>query len=159
MGVTKGAGGGKGHQQLMVCMEKKYVGLHLDEKENDWMMCRINRVEMTGCCQKHFELRGVTMKYDDTKPKNHPDNRDKHEYWVLNNETLACIAEYFKNDPGRDGVQFYWPEDDCDSEDPGDEWEWVGTGKEGLLRQGKKSGLWGGKIIREYMRGCCDGCH
>ena len=108
----------------MARMEKKYVGLHLDEMENDWKIYRINRVEMTGCHQKHFELWGLTMMYNDTKPEYHPNNRDKFEYWVLNNETLACIAEYYKNDPGRDGVKCYWPEDDCDSEDPGDEWEW-----------------------------------
>ncbi len=81
------------HQQLMAHMEKKYVGLFMDEMENDWKIYRINRVEMTGWHQKHSELRGVTMKYNDTKPKNHPDNRDEHEYWVLNDETLECIVE------------------------------------------------------------------
>ncbi len=60
--------------------------------------------------------------------------------WVLNNEMFACIVEYYKNDPGRDGVKCYWPEDDCDSEDPWDKWEWVGTRKEELLQQGKKLG-------------------
>jgi hypothetical protein len=29
------------------------------------------------------------------------------------------------------------PEDDCDSDKPGDEWEWVGEGEAGLL-PGKK---------------------
>ena len=80
------------------------------------------------------------MMYDNTKPKNHPYNRDKFDYWGLNNETLACIAKHYRNDPGRDGVKCYWQEDDCDSENRGDEWELVGTGKEGLLQQGKKLG-------------------
>ena len=51
----------------------------------------------------------------------------------------ACIVEYYKNDPGCDGVVVcYQPEDDCDSDKPRDEWEWVGKGKAGLLLQGKK---------------------
>jgi hypothetical protein len=37
--------GGKGHQQLMACMEMKYVGLHLDEMVNDRKICRINLEE------------------------------------------------------------------------------------------------------------------
>ncbi len=73
MGSTKAARG-KGHQQLIARMERKYVGLHLDETENDWKIYMIVRVEMTGCCQKQFELRGGTMKYNNTKPENHPDN-------------------------------------------------------------------------------------
>jgi hypothetical protein len=68
--------GEKGHQQLVTHMAKKYVGLHLDEMENDWKTYRIIRVEMTGCHQKHFELRGVAMMYNNTKPENPPDNRD-----------------------------------------------------------------------------------
>jgi hypothetical protein len=51
--------------------------------------------------------------------------------------TYACIAEYYKNVPGLDRVVCYQPEDDCDSDEVGDEWEWVGEGKAGLL-QGKK---------------------
>jgi hypothetical protein len=51
--------------------------------------------------------------------------------------TYACIAEYCKNVPGYGGVVCYQPEDDCDGDEVGGEWEWVGEGKAGLL-QGKK---------------------
>jgi hypothetical protein len=51
--------------------------------------------------------------------------------------TYACIAEYYKNVPGLDGVVCYQPEDDCDSDEAGDEWEWVGEGKAGLLQRKK----------------------
>ena len=45
------------------------------------------------------------------------------------------------------------PEDDCDSDELGDEWEWVGKGKAGLLLQGKKWGEYGGggKIVGEEI--------
>jgi hypothetical protein len=48
--------------------------------------------------------------------------------------TYACIAEYCKNVPGLDGVVCYQPEDDCDSDKAGDEWEWVGKVKQGCCR-------------------------
>jgi hypothetical protein len=32
-----------------------------------------------------------------------------------------------------DRVVCYQPEDDCGSDEAGDEWEWVGEGKAGLL--------------------------
>jgi len=84
-----------------------------------------------------FLLRAVTNSYDHDKDENHPDNRDEYENWEINSMTYACIAEYYKNDPECDGVVCYQPDDDCGSDEPGDEWEWVGKGKEGLL-QGKK---------------------
>ena len=34
-----------------------------------------------------------------------------------------------------DGVMCYKPDDDCDSDEPGDEWEWVGEGKAGLKKK------------------------
>ncbi len=43
----------------------------------------------------------------------------KHIYALLN------------DNPNEGGVRIFMPDDDCDSEDPGDEWEYVGTGKAG----------------------------
>ncbi len=78
----------------------------------------------------------VTNKYDDEKDEDHPDNREEYDTWEINKMTYACIAEYYKNVQGKDRVVCYQPEDDCGSDVPGDEWEWVGDGKAGLL-QGK----------------------
>ena len=64
-------------------------------------------------------------------------NREEYDTWAINEMSYAYIAEYIKNDPGCDGVVCYQPEDDCDSDEAGDEWEWVSEGKAGLL-QGKK---------------------
>mgnify|MGYP006166535661 FL=1 len=129
--------GGKGHAQLIARMEKKYIGLKLDEMEKGWNIYTIDEVNLTGCRQKKFVLRAVTNKYDDKKGENHHDNLDEFDTWEINPMTYACIAEYYKNVPGLDGVVCYQPEDDCDSDEAGDEWEWVGEGKTGLL-QGKK---------------------
>ena len=129
--------GGKGHAQLIARMEKKYIGLKLDEMEKGWNIYTIDEVNLTGCRQKKFVLRAVTNKYDDKKGEYHLDNSDEYDTWEINPMTYACIAEYYKNVPGDDGVVCYQPEDDCDSDEAGDEWEWVGEGKAGLL-QGKK---------------------
>ncbi len=97
----------------------------------------IDEVYFAGCRQKKFTLRAVTNKYDDEKDEDHPDNWRENDTWEINPVTYACIAEYYKNVPGLDRVVCYQPEDDCDSDEAGDEWEWVGEGKAGLL-QGKK---------------------
>ena len=59
------------------------------------------------------------------------------DVWEINEMTYACIAEYYKNQSGinRDGVMCYKPGDDCDSDEPGDEWEWVGEGKAGMKKK------------------------
>ena len=41
-------------------------------------------------------------------------------------------AEYYKDNPNEGGVRIFMPDDDCDSEYPGNEWEYVGTGKAGV---------------------------
>ena len=128
--------GRRGHVQLVAHMEKKYIGLKLDEMEKGWNIYTIDEVKFGGCRHKKFTLRAVTNKYDDEKDEDHPDNREEYDTWEINEMMYACIAEYYKNVPGKDGVVCYQPEDDCDSDVPGDEWEWVGDGKAGLL-QGK----------------------
>jgi len=44
--------GGKGHAQLIARMEKKYVGLKLDEMEQGWNIYTIDEVNFTGCHHK-----------------------------------------------------------------------------------------------------------
>ena len=138
MGGTHTTGGGKGHAQLIARMEKKYAGLKLNEMEQGWNIYTIDEVNFTGCRHKKFLLRAVTNKYDHDKDENHPDNRIEYKNWEINSMTYVCIVEYYKNDPGYNGVVCYQPEDDCDSDEPGNEWEWVGKGKAELLLQGKK---------------------
>jgi len=119
-------------------MEKKYIGLKLDEMEKSWNIYTMDEVNFAGCRQKKFMLQAVTNKYDDEKDEDHPDNREEYDTWEINPMTYACIAEYYKKLPGLlNGVVCYQPEDDCDIYEAGDEWEWVGEGKAGLL-QGKK---------------------
>ncbi len=59
-------------------MEKKYIGLKLDEMEKSWNIYTIDEVNFGGCCHKKFTLRVVTNKYDDEKDENHPDNRERN---------------------------------------------------------------------------------
>jgi hypothetical protein len=109
-------------------MEKKYVVLKLDEMEKGWNIYTIDEVNYGGCRHKKFTLWAVTNKYDDEIDENHLDNREEYDHWEINQMTYACIAEYYNNDPGCDGVVCYQPKDDCDGDEPGDEWEWVGEG-------------------------------
>ncbi len=51
------------------------------------------------------------------------------QHYAFSAETYLCIAEYYKDHPNEGGVRIFMPDDDCDSEDPGDEWEYAGTGK------------------------------
>ena len=62
---------------MIARMEKKYVGLKLDEMEQGWNIYTINEVKFTGSRQKKFTLRAVTNKYDHEKDDNHPDNREE----------------------------------------------------------------------------------
>jgi hypothetical protein len=80
MGGTPTTGGG---------MEKKYIGLKLDEMEKSWNIYMIDEVNFGSCCHKKFTLRVVTNKYDDEKDENHPDNREKYENWEINPMTYA----------------------------------------------------------------------
>jgi len=54
--------GGKGHVQLVACMEKKYIGLKLDAMEKGWNIYTIYEIKFGGCRQKKFTLRAVTKK-------------------------------------------------------------------------------------------------
>ena len=60
--------------QLVAHMEKKYIGLKLDEMEKGWNIYTINEVIFGGCRHKKFTLWAVTNKYNDEKGENHPDN-------------------------------------------------------------------------------------
>ncbi len=64
--------------------------------------------------------------------KRDDENDGKYAYYALSAETYLCIAEYYKDNLNEGGVRIFMPDDDCDSEDPGDEWEYVGTGKAGV---------------------------
>ncbi len=69
---------GKGHAELIARMEKKYIGLKLDEMEKSWDIYRINKFNFGGSHQKKFTLRAVTNKYDDEKDEGHPDIREEY---------------------------------------------------------------------------------
>ena len=98
---------------------------------------RVGTVLFDGCCNKEFTLREVTIKYDNDKDESHPDNLEEYHVWEINEMTYARIVEYYKNQSGinGDGVMCYKPNDNCDSDEPGDEWEWVGEGNAGLKKK------------------------
>jgi hypothetical protein len=57
------------------------------------------------------------------------ENNGKYAYYAFSAETYLCIAEYYKDNPNEGSVRILMPDDDCESEDPGNEWEYVGMGK------------------------------
>jgi hypothetical protein len=73
----------------------------------------------------------VTKSYNDNLDKRDDENDGKYAYYAFSAETYLCIAEYYKDNPNEGGVRISMPDDDCDSKDPGNEWEYVGTGKAG----------------------------
>jgi len=95
--------GGEGHVQLLARMERKYVGLKLDEMEKGWNIYTVDQVLFDGCRNKKFMLRVVTIKYDNDKDESHPDNCKEYDVWEINEMTYARIAEYYKNQSGLNG--------------------------------------------------------
>jgi hypothetical protein len=73
----------------------------------------------------------VTKSYNDDLGKDHEENDEKYAYYAFSAETYLCIAEHYKDNLNEGGVRIFMPDDDCDSEDPGNEWEYVGTGQAG----------------------------
>jgi hypothetical protein len=73
----------------------------------------------------------VTKSYNDDLDKRDDENDGKYTYYAFSAETYLCIVEYYKDNPNEGGVRIFMPDDDCDSEDPGNEWEYVRTGKAG----------------------------
>ncbi len=121
-------------------LEKKYIGLKLNEMEGDWMIFTIDTIELTGCCHKTYQFRAVTKSYNDNLGKDHEENNGKHAYCAFSAETYLCITEYYKDNPNEGGVRVFILDDDCDSEDPGNEWEYVGTGKAGAKAAAAEAG-------------------
>ena len=118
-------------------MERKYVGLKLDEMEKGWNIYMVDQAIFDGCRNKKFTLRAMTIEYDNDNNESHLDNLEEYNIWKINEMTYVCIAEYYKNQSGinGDGVMCYKPDDDCNSDEPGDEWEGVGEGKVGLKKK------------------------
>ncbi len=85
----------------------------------------------TGCRHKTYQFRAVTKSYNDDLDEDHEENNGKYAYHAFSAETYLCIAECYKYNPNEGSVRIFMPDDDCDSEDPGNEWEYVGTGKAG----------------------------
>ncbi len=73
----------------------------------------------------------MTKRYNDDLDKRDDENKRKYAYYAFSAETYLCIAEYYKDNLNEGGVRIFMTNDDCDSEDPGNEWEYVGTGKAG----------------------------
>jgi hypothetical protein len=112
--------GGRGRKELEAKLEKKYVGLKMDEMEGSNQIFTIVGWRLDGCRHKRYELAAVTKLYDSDEDNDDEVNRDNIEYYAFSKETYACIAEYYKNNPmNDDDVKCYRPEDDCDSDDPG----------------------------------------
>ncbi len=122
---------GKGQKLLEEQLEKKYIGLKSNKMEGDWMIFTIDTIELDGYCNKKYQFRAVTKSYNDDLDEKDDENDGKYAYYAFSVETYLCIAEYFKDHPNEGGVRIFMPDDDCDSEDPGNEWEYVGTGKIG----------------------------
>jgi hypothetical protein len=74
----------------------------------------------------------VTKSYNDNLGKDHEKNNGKYAYYAFSAEIYQCIAEYYKDNSNEGDVRIFMPDDDCDSEDPGNEWEYVGTGQAGV---------------------------
>ena len=74
-------------------MEKKCIGLKLDEMEKGWNIYTIDKVNLTDCRQKKFTLRAVTNKYDDGKGEHHHDNEEEYDTWGINpiEEIRPCV--------------------------------------------------------------------
>ncbi len=81
----------------------------------------------------------MTKSYNDDLDKRDDENQGKYAYYAFSAETYLCIAEYYKDNPNEGGVRIFMPDDDCDSEDPGNEWEYVGTGKAGAKAEAAKA--------------------
>ncbi len=73
----------------------------------------------------------MTKNYNDNLDKRDDENQEKYACYAFSVETYLCIAEYYKDNPNEGGVRIFMPDDDCHSEDPGNEWKYVGTGKAG----------------------------
>jgi hypothetical protein len=71
----------------------------------------------------------MTKSYNDNVDKRDDENKGNYAYYAFSAETYLCIAEYYN--PNEGGIRIFMPDNDCDSEDPGNEWEYVGTGKAG----------------------------
>ncbi len=123
--------GGKGQKLLEVQLEKKYIGLKLNKMEGDWMIFKIDMIELDRCRNKKYQFRAVTKSYNDDSDKRDDENQGKYAYHAFSVEIYLCIPEYYKDNPNEGGVRIFMPDDDCDSEDPCNEWEYVGTGKAG----------------------------
>jgi len=88
-------------------------------------------LELTGYRHKTYQFQAVTKSYNDNLGVDHEENDGKYAYYAFSAETYICIAENYKDNPNEGGVRIFMTDDDCDSEDPGNEWEYVGTGKAG----------------------------
>ncbi len=74
----------------------------------------------------------MTKSYNDDLDERDDENNGKYAYYACSAETYLCIAEYYKDHSNEGVVRFFMPNDDYDSEDPGNEWEYVRTGKAGV---------------------------
>ncbi len=95
-------------------------------KANIWIMASDENIQGYG-----WHHRAVTKSYNDNLDERDDENNGKCAYYVFSVETYLCIAEYYKDHPNEGSVKIFMPDDDCDSEDPSNEWEYVGTGKAG----------------------------
>jgi hypothetical protein len=85
--------GGKGSKLLEAWLEKKYIGLKLNEMEGDWMNFTIDTIELDRCCNKKFPFRAVMKSYNDDLEERDDENYGnmhimhsvrKHIYALLN---------------------------------------------------------------------------
>jgi hypothetical protein len=113
--------GGKWQKLLEAWLEKKYIGLKLNKMEGYWMIYTFDMIELDGCRNKKYQFWAVTKSYNDDLVKRDDENDGKYAYYAFSAETYLWIAEYYKDHPNEGGVRIFMPDDDCDSEDPGNE--------------------------------------
>ncbi len=66
--------GGKGKKLLEAWLEKKCIGLKLNEMEGDWMIFTIDTIELTRYCNKKYQFRAVTKSYNDNLSERDDEN-------------------------------------------------------------------------------------
>jgi hypothetical protein len=106
---------------LEAWLEKKYIGLKLNKMEGVWMIFTIDTIELDRCCNEKYQFGAVMKSYNDDLDKRDDENQGKYAYYAFSAETYLCIAEYYKDNPNEGSVRIFMLDDDCDSEDQGNE--------------------------------------
>jgi hypothetical protein len=83
--------GGKGSKLLEAQLEKKYIGLKLNEMEGDWMNFTIDTIELDGCRNKKYQFLAVTKSYTDDLEERDDKNDGKYAYYAFSPENIYAL--------------------------------------------------------------------